>query len=272
MTINAAEYREIPLSLLDEPDLPMRESMDETTLDELVVDIRNNGLIQPLVVVAHIDRFKVIAGHRRLLACRRVPLNPVPCLVRVVDEQTIERLKSAENIQRDNVNAAEEASYFAELLVRHCGDDTEKLADMLGLKRAYVESRLLLYRGHPDVFDAVKRGAITMAVAHVLNSFPDEVGIRMYLESALTGVTARVVKQWLVDYKNFRANNPTGDAPKPSYPTDVPVAPIVQGPSCVCCLKSDDAPHLVAIYVHDYCHKAILDQLLRAYRGEGVNA
>lgn len=268
MTSAAGTLQLIPLSLIDEPELPMRESMDDQRLAELAQSIRDNGVVQPITVRRVVDRFEVVAGHRRTVASRMAGLVEVPCIVRDVDAAEVEQLKIAENNDRDDVNPADEASYLAELLTRHCHDDTDELAAFVKRSRQYVEGKLLLLRGHPDVFAAVRAGQIPQSVAHVLNQFGDDAGIKMHLESAKSGATARVVKQWLQDYRNFRTNNPPEAAPAPPSDGGVSVAPVYVGPVCECCKVNEESVHLVAIYVHDYCYRAVLLKLLRAYRGE----
>jgi ParB/RepB/Spo0J family partition protein len=258
----------VPLSLIDEPEIPMRESMDEDALAGLAVSIRENGIVEPIIVRPKLGRFVVIAGHRRTLASRKAGLVEVPCVVRDVDGATVEQLKVAENTDREAVNPGEEATYYAHLYERFCHSDIDELARFTGRNRSYLDQRFELLAGHPDVLEAVKRGEINVSVAKELNRFPDAAGIKMHLESARSGATAALVKRWRTDYQAFRANNPI-DAPAPApSETVMSAAPIVRGPVCVCCKVDEDPTRLVVVYVHDYCHKAVLEKLLRAYRGE----
>lgn len=268
MTTAAIDARRIPLSLLDEPAMAMRETMDDDALALLVLSIKANGLVEPIVVRPKNGRYEVIAGHRRMVACARAGVLDPLCLVRDVDDRTVEALKVAENVDRENVNAADEATYFAELLARYCHDDVDELCEMTKRNRTYVESRLLLLRGFPQVLALLRRGEISLSVAVELNRAPDEKGLLLHLDAAKNGASARQVRQWIVDYKNFCARQTEEFAAAVNASGETAPAPIVTGPRCPVCRDEENANRLIVLYVHDYCQKAILEKLLRAYHGE----
>lgn len=274
MKTDAVDARRIPLSLIDEPSLTMRETMPEPKLVELVDSIRLLGLQQPIIVRPKGPRFEIIAGHRRYVACGRAGEFQPPCIVRDVDDREVERIKCAENIDREDVNVVEEAAYYAELLTKFCHDDTDELVEFTGRTRGYVETRLLLLRGHPEVMDALRAGEINLGVATELNRSPDRTCLLMHIDPARGGATVRQVRQWITDYKNFRARQEAGaDASTVAPMTSAP-APDPPRPTCVCCREDRDAGELVVVYVHTYCKKATLDKLLRALHGDAatVNA
>lgn len=269
------ELRHIPIDLIDEPALAMRETFDEHALAELAADIRANGLIQPLRVKPKGARVEVVAGHRRLLACRDAGMSLVPCLVVEETASSTERVKIGENRHRENVNAAEEASYYASVMEEHKTDDTDWLCDFVGQTRSYVESRLLLLRGHADVLAAVRRGELSISVAQALNKFPDVSGIAMHLDSAIAGATARQVDEWRRNYVLMIERNKDAINAGVAAGAALDAAPTPSGPMCECCHKRENMAKLTTLYVHDYCLLAILQPLIDAYysRGEsGVRA
>lgn len=263
MTTNAAVVaRNISLELLDPPLLAMRETIDEGYIDELATSIRDNGLIQPIVVRAVGDRYEIIAGHCRSLACRRAPLFSPPCVVVVADDKTVEALKIAENTDRLNVNPADEAEYLDTLLSKLCEGDIEQLSSLSKRSISYLNSRLDLFRGHKPVFDALKAGSISLTVAGELNRFTDVKAAQMHLEQAIQiGATGKAVREWRRAYENFELHNgPAIAAGEAAMTPTIQTAAVM--PVCICCRRDVDTGSLRYVPVHDYCQKAILTPLL----------
>lgn len=260
--------RHIPIELIDEPARAMRETFDEQQLDELTDSIRALGLIEPVIVKRAGDRYEVIAGHRRLIACRRAGLGDVRCEIRDVDDEALEAIKHAENTAREDVNVVEEATYFADLYANLCGEDVDRVCDVVKRPRRYVEERLLLLRGDDGVIGALREKKISLAVAQELNKFPDRKGTKIYLEYALNGATARQVKDWRRQYSDFLARNPDAPAPAPGDGSTIAASPAMPTIRCECCKEPTNLHRLISIQVHDYCHEAIVRKLLASYRGE----
>jgi ParB/RepB/Spo0J family partition protein len=262
------EFREIPLGLIDEPILPSRTMMDEQQLDELAADIGRKGLLQPMIVAAVNGRYEVIAGHRRRLACGRAGLVAAPCIVYPSKETALEGVKYSENRFRENLNAADEAILFDELLERDCGGDVDRLCEQLGEKRGYVEGRLLLLSGDRDVFNRLRTGDITIGVAQQLNRCTDPSYRRYLLHQAIVGgATVAVVSGWIADWQRQRVAS--GDAPAPAPSTVVPSAiPETNFFTCAVCGGTDNVHLMRPINVHTHCQLAILDKLLAVYRGD----
>lgn len=253
----------IPLALLDEPQLPERETMEETDLAELAMDIRDNGLIQALTVKPVGDRYEVIAGHRRLLACRIAGYDPVECVVKFrVDVDPLSILVR-ENALREDVNPVEEARFYQRVLEQHCGNDVDVLCIKLKRKRGYVEDRLLLLQGWPQVIEALHEKRISIAAARELNKCHDPLRMILLLDMAKNqGATARQVAEWRT---NGEAMGPVGAAPEmdPRAGDAANGAPLSSGMQCLFCEDGDD-PHLMEfMYVHRPCKKILLKMLGR---------
>lgn len=262
------EFIEVPLGLIDEPELPSRSTMDETLLEELTANIRLNGLIQPISLARIADRFQVIAGHRRTIASKRAGLAAVPAIVYPTMADALEAVKFAENHHREELNAADEAIYFSELLEHKCGDDVDRLCTMVGAKRGYVEGRLLLFSGDQKIFEALQAGDIAIGVAHQLNKCTHELQRRSLLHSAIVGgATVAVVSGWILDWKKQQSYELTGNAPAPPQSMPGPT-PVTNYFHCACCGRDDDVHLMQPVNIHTHCKKAIFDPLLAAYRGE----
>lgn len=262
------ESRDIPIGLIDEPELPMRNDMPDEGLDELSADIRRKGVLQPLIVAPQADRYRVIAGHRRWHAAKRAGLAAVPCRVYASPPADLEGLKYSENRHREDVNPADEALYFAQVLERDCGDDVDRLCELLGEKRPRVEGRLLLLAGDLEVFQALKENRIKIGVAQQLNRCTDERRRRNLLHSAIVGgATATLVSSWITAWQYELQQMGPSEPVQPSAPAPIPHHDPFR---CEVCRKSrPEHVHLIRhVPMHDYCIEAILKPLLQSYRGE----
>lgn len=259
---------EVPLGLIDDPELPSRSTMDEQKLDELATSIRRIGLIQPIGLVRNGDRFTVVYGHRRTIASNRAGLVAVRALVYADKTAGIDAAQFAENRFREDLNPADEAVWFSDLLERKCDGDVDRLCELLNEKRTYVENRLLLFQGDQNVFESLQAGDITIGVAHQLNKCTEDAHRRMLLHHAVSGgATVAVVSGWIQDWKkqqNYAAGGPapSGD---PIQPGPVPETNYFR---CAVCGGTDRVHMMQPINVHTDCKSAILDKLLASYRGE----
>lgn len=262
------EFKELPLGLIDDPELPSRTSMADEPMDELVASIRAIGLQQPMIVHRAGERFNIIAGHRRLLACKRAGLAVAPCLIYPTKDTAQIAIQYAENRFREELNPADEALLFAELLERDCHGDVDVLCERIGEKRAYVEGRLVLLRDQ-DIFDALQSGRLAkVGIAHQLMKVTDPLMRRYYLDSAIRGgATVSVVSGWVMEWQaNQRA---LSGEPAPASSAAAPGAvPQTNYFTCAVCGETTDVHLMVPINVHQHCKLAILDKLLATYRGD----
>jgi ParB family chromosome partitioning protein len=262
------EFLDVPLGLIDEPVLPSRSGMDEEKLDELTANIRLNGLIQPIALARTGERFEVIAGHRRTIASKRAGLVAVPAIVYPSKTAALEAVKFGENRHREDLNPADEAIYFSELLEHECGGDTDKLCELVGERRAYVEGRLLLFTGDEKVFEQLQAGKIAIGVAHQLNKCDEQLYRRMLLHQAIIGgATVGVVSGWILDWKKQQGYT-VGAAPVGEGNSDPGPVPTTNYFVCKVCGGSEDVHLMRPINVHTHCERAVLDKMLAAYRGE----
>lgn len=262
----AREYREVELHLIDPPELAMRESFDEQKLMELADDIKMNGLIAPLVLIHRSPRYEIVAGHRRFAALTMIEAVTAPALVYADSRVDVERIKVSENAEREDVNPAHEARYFTRLLELRCGNDTDRLAALVGRSREYVETRVLLLKGDSDVLTAVDREQISLSVARELNAIKDVAHRRVYLEAAIRGgVSGRQAREWRIQANGFLdrqvASAPAGDAA-----AAMPAQPIDSIYRCLCCGSDEDAHDMMLVYVHKACWRIVLRPILEGTR------
>ena len=262
------EYRaEMPLGLIDPPELDARLDRDEAKLDELAKDIRHRGLIFPIAIVRNGERFNVVDGYRRFLACDRAGLVVAPVFIYPTKAAALEGVKYAANAFREEMSPADEANFFDELMKHHCDGDIEKVCALVGKTFNYVSGRLELFGGHPEVFDAVPARKISLGVAAELNKLPDKAYLAYYLDSAIrSGATITAVQGWIQEWKRVIGDVPQAPAAPPSETTIAPGS--TDDPfACIICGKSD---HYYAIRqkpIHTHCELAILRPLLNHEQG-----
>lgn len=157
------------------PEQPRRH-FDEQKLGELAQSIREAGVLQPLVVRQRpsVDGtgFWLIAGERRWRAAQRAGLHQVPVVVRDVTADAAFELALIENVQRDDLNAIEEAEAYQQLLDR-TGETQEALAQRIGKDRSTVTNTLRLLKLPIDVRGFVLEGRLSMGHARALLGLDD---------------------------------------------------------------------------------------------------
>lgn len=265
-TTRRPTFTDLSPLVIDDPIIPSRESMDDEKLHELVDSIRDNGIIQPLVVEARGDRYQLMAGHRRLTAARILNLATVPCAVYVAGAVNADEVQTHENSRREDVNAAEEAERFDRLYRERCGMDVDRLCALVGENRYYVESRLLLKQGDPDIFQAVKAGLVNQTIGVLANKIPTKELRNYYLDAAIKGgVSARVFRDWLQQADRLHA------AQQHTESGSTEPAPVVATGTaiewfCPCCLSDAEPFNTAWVQVHRSCWEAILIPFMRRYQ------
>lgn len=255
------DFRVIAIALIDPPLVAMRETMDDRKLEELAADIRDNGLNQPIGVRPVGDRFRVVYGHRRRVACELARELEIPCFVLADDDDVEESRKISENWLREETNPAEEATYFAHLLEHKYHGAIEPMCRALGVRESRINNRLELLRGHEFVLDALRAKKIILAVARELNKVRNEGYARLYLEQAIQfGATAPVVARWRMAREQMdkaAALEASGEIVAPD-PLSAP--PIQTVDHCLLCALASDRHDMEYVLVHRSCLTSWLRQ------------
>ncbi len=148
---------------LDQP----RRHFDEDSLEELAASIRTRGLIQPIVVRPHGHRYQIVAGERRWRAAQRARLHELPVIVRdLSDGETLE-IALLENIQRQDLNAIEEAEAYRKLIAEY-GHTQDALGRLVHKSRSHVANLLRLLDLPDSVRKRVESGELSMGHARAL--------------------------------------------------------------------------------------------------------
>lgn len=165
---NSEEMVEIDLDLIEPNNFQPRTSFDEERLEQLAQSIRANGIIQPLLVRRlSSDKYQLVAGERRWRAAQRAGLHRVPCVVKEIPEDKMLELALIENIQRQELNAIEEAQAYKRL-IETLGLTQEMVAQRVGRDRTFITNYLRLLRLPEDIQRMVEVEQISMGHARAL--------------------------------------------------------------------------------------------------------
>jgi len=192
--LDSSALQEISVGLLDpNPDQP-RKDFDEESLSLLADSIRDQGVLQPLIVVATPGsggRFRIIAGERRYRASRQAGLETVPCLVKELNLTQQREVALIENLQREDLNPMEAARGIRDLM-QHCGYTQDKVAVRLGKSRPAVANLLRLLSLPEEITDMVREGQLSAGHARVLAGLatPEE-QIQLGRKAAEEGLNVR---------------------------------------------------------------------------------
>lgn len=165
-----------------------RRHFDNDALEELAQSIREQGIIQPLVVRRVDQDFEIIAGERRWRAAQRAQLHQVPIVVQDVTPAQAFEMALVENLQREDLNPLERAEAYRRLVEEH-GLKQEELAKRVGKGRSTIANSLRLLALPPRVQNLVTSGELSEGHARSLLGAPDQ--------GTIETLAARVIKQGL---------------------------------------------------------------------------
>lgn len=198
-----------------------RKDFDETALSELADSIVQHGLIQPIVVKPTIDgTYSIIAGERRWRASRMAGLSEVPVIIKDADEQTLMELALIENLQREDLNAVEEALGYRSLIEGY-GLTQDEVAKKMGKSRSAVTNALRLLNLNEAELEALRRGTISAGHARALLSCEDEEVRGKMLLAAAEGASVRELEKMAAASKKTKSDKKTEKATKSTFYSEV---------------------------------------------------
>lgn len=172
-----------------------RKDFDEDALSELAESITNHGLIQPIVVKPTSNgRYSIIAGERRWRACRMAGLYEVPVIIKDADEREFMEIALIENLQREDLNAVEEALGYRSLIDAF-GLTQEEVANRMGKSRVAVTNALRLLNLNDEELQALRSGLISAGHARVILTVEDVETRKNMLREAIEGASVRQLEK-----------------------------------------------------------------------------
>ena len=187
---------EISVGKLDpNPDQP-RQTFDDESLAQLAESIRDQGVLQPLLVVPSAGgRYRIIAGERRFRAGRMAGLDTLPCIIKDIDVIHQMEIALIENLQREDLNPMEAAKGI-QALMKQCGYTQEKVSARLGKSRPAVANLLRMLSLPDEITEMVRDGRLSAGHARVLAGVAGaEEQIRLGRMAADEGMSVRQLEQ-----------------------------------------------------------------------------
>ncbi len=215
--VAGAHFAEIPISSIAPNPLQPRTHFDEEALAELVVSIREVGLLQPIVVrQTGPGTYELVMGERRLRASKQVGLEKIPAIVRDTGDDVMLRDALLENLHRQQLNPLEEAAAYQQLL-DDFGATHEELAGKIGRSRSTITNILRLLQLPPAVQRRVAAGVLSAGHARAVLGLPTgEAQERMAERIVAEGMSVRAVEEAVSVWSD------DGSAPKPRAKRETP--------------------------------------------------
>jgi len=227
------QTQEIPLNLIDETDYHQRFSLDEESLAGLRGSIAKLGLLVPLIVRPHGERYDLVAGRRRRQCLLDLGRETAPCIVRTGSVDDARRSAIADNLMRSEPTPIETAVAIAKAL--ESGESqVAEIAGAMHRTPDWVRQQVAMLDWPDDVLQVLHAGQLSVAAASNLAEIDNDPYRAFLLENATAnGATARTTAAWLQAY---RASLPAPEAlqAQPAPPGSPAPALIPQAP-CLCC-------------------------------------
>jgi len=201
------EILEISLKEIRPNPFQPRKTFDEEALLELAESIKNDGLLQPIVVTEDLDGYILIAGERRLRASKIAKLKTIRCIIVHSDEDKMRKLALLENIQREDLNSIELAQSYEELIKIH-EITHQELSSMIHKSRTHITNTLRLLQLSSKTQKALLEKKITAGHAKVLVGL-DEKQQQVMVNSIIgQKLSVRDIESMIKSKKNDNSDEP----------------------------------------------------------------
>lgn len=171
-TVHEEEIQELPLSELRVNPYQPRKTFNEESLNELAESIKEHGVFQPIIVKKSIKGYEIVAGERRFRASKLVGKETIPAIVRNFTDEEMMEIAVLENLQRENLNAVDEANAYKTLMENlHLTQD--QVSKRVNKSRSHITNLLGILALPEDVLTLVKENKLTMGHARCLSKLSD---------------------------------------------------------------------------------------------------
>lgn len=201
--INTSEERVVDLAVADLRPNPYqpRHDFNQNALEELAKSIKQNGVLQPIIVrKSQVKGYEIVAGERRFRASKIAGLETIPGIVRDFDEKVMMQVAILENLQREDLTALEEADAY-HMMMEKLSLTQEKVAQELGKSRSYIANHLRLRSLPQATKDLLQDGSLSMGQARTLLGLKDPGAINRLAKKAVKDkLTVRQLEQEVADF------------------------------------------------------------------------
>lgn len=168
----ARGVREVEIARIRPNPAQPRQHFDEESIAELAESIAQRGVLQPILLRPDGDGFQLVAGERRWRAAQRAKLHAIPAIVREIDDSTSAEIALIENVQRQDLNAIEEAEGYRKLIENY-GHTQDEISKLVHKSRSHVTNLLRLLNLPEAVKQSLLQGDISMGHARAIASADD---------------------------------------------------------------------------------------------------
>lgn len=171
-TVHEEEIQQLPLNELRVNPYQPRKTFNEESLNELAESIKEHGVFQPIIVKKSIKGYEIVAGERRFRASKLAGKETIPAIVRNFTDEEMMEIAVLENLQRENLNAVDEANAYKTLMENlHLTQD--QVSKRVNKSRSHITNLLGILALPEDVLTLVKENKLTMGHARCLSKLSD---------------------------------------------------------------------------------------------------
>ncbi len=167
------EVRNIPLNKITPNPYQPRHSFKEAELAELSESIKENGIIQPIIVRRKENKYELIAGERRLRASQMAGLKEIPAIVKEINDEQMLQIAIVENVQREDLNPIDEARGY-QMLIDNFKMKHNQVAQMVGKSRSHISNMMRILELSAKIQQYIEKGLISFGHAKVLLSLNNQ--------------------------------------------------------------------------------------------------
>lgn len=218
-TLGALNYLEV--NLIRSSARQLRDNLGN--LDDLCESIKQNGLLQPIIVRPTSDSFEVVAGNRRLAACKLLHISKILCFIKDIPDKDAYEISITENVQRKTLDAVEQARAFKKYVDEFGYGSVSELARQIGRSEEYVSHSILLLTLPHEVIEKVRNKELspTLAQEIIWVRDPDQ-RVRIAEEAIRRGLTQNKLRRIVKLVKNRGGNldeaiESVRDSPRESF-------------------------------------------------------
>ncbi len=254
--------RLISIDKINEPDGVIRLEIENEAIKTLSDSINALGLLQAILVRPVKDRFEIIYGHRRFLACRLLGMPKIRTTVQELTDVQTAIARAAENVEREDISPIEEAAVYKDLVETH-KLSYEKISGMMGKSASVIKRRLDLLKMPTCLQQAIHKKLIPYSVGEVLWQLKDQTDIEYYLAFAIeNGASRSTVVQWVKDCLDKRRQRErTGEGGGGS---SSPMESVPQYIACDTCQSAMEIGKETVLRICPGCSGLINDALKKA--------
>jgi ParB family chromosome partitioning protein len=184
--IPGIDEEKIPVDKIFHSPLQPRQEINEEELEGLVSSIKNNGILQPVLVRKSQDKYELVYGHRRFEAAKRANLKEIPAVIKKLSDREVLEIAIIENIQREDLNPMDEANAYYKLS-EEFNLTQEEIATRVGKSRSTITNKMRLLSLPEEVKRALIKKTITEGHARALLSLGDKGKILKELHNIVEG-------------------------------------------------------------------------------------